>query len=54
MKTATADQPRPNKNMTLDDVLKWIIENSDDQEAMDKINRLTYIYTPHYKPRRER
>ena len=37
------------KNMTLDDVLMWIIKNSDDTDAMDKINKLTFSFTSKYK-----
>ena len=35
--------------ITYEDVRKWIIENSDDTESMDDINKLTYIFTSKYK-----
>lgn len=30
--------------MTLKDVLKWMIDNSHDLDAMDEINRVSYAF----------
>lgn len=37
-----------NKNLTLQDIILWIVNNSDDRLAMDKINTLTFPYTTKY------
>jgi hypothetical protein len=31
-------------NITLKDILYWIIDNSDDTDAMEKINKTTFPY----------
>ena len=33
----------------MDDVVRWIMQNSDNEEVMDKVNRLTFTFTPKYK-----
>lgn len=30
--------------MTLKDVLEWMLDNRDDLDAMDEINRVSYAY----------
>ncbi len=37
--------------ITYEQVRQWILRNSDDQEAMDNINRLTYPFTSKYAVR---
>jgi len=37
--------------ITLEDVIRWVRENSEDEEAMDIVNRLTYSFTPKYRER---
>lgn len=39
----------PKDYITLQDILYWIMDNSDDEEAMTKINRSSYIFTSRYK-----
>lgn len=41
------------REITLTDVLRWIIDNADDEEAMVKINKMTFPFTPNYRPRRD-
>lgn len=36
------------KNLTIDEVLFWIIKNSDDTDVMDKINKMTFQFTSKY------
>ncbi len=40
--------------MTYDEVRGWIIANSDDESAMDAINKLTYIFTSKYKEQQKK
>lgn len=35
-------------NITLKDILYWIIDNSDDTDAMEKINKTTFPFTERY------
>lgn len=42
------------EELTLNDVLKWIIDNSDDEAAMVKINKMTFPFTPNYRRRGEK
>jgi hypothetical protein len=35
--------------MTVDDVIRWILARCDDEEAMNKINKLTFTFTSKYK-----
>jgi len=35
--------------LEISDILRWIVENTDDTEAMDKINRITYQFSSKYK-----
>lgn len=35
--------------LTLDDIIRWIVRNSEDEVTMDKINRLTFAFTSKYK-----
>ena len=37
-----------NPEITYEDVRKWILAHSDDVQAMDDINRLTYVFTSKY------
>lgn len=34
--------------LTLDDIIWWIVKHSDDKAAMDKINKLSFVYTQKY------
>ena len=34
--------------LTLDDIVWWIVKHSDDKAAMDKINKLSFVYTQKY------
>ena len=34
--------------MKLKDIILWIVENQDDVEAMDKINRTSFPFTSKY------
>ena len=34
-------------------IFNWISENTEDQEAMDKINKMTFCFTSKYKARNE-
>lgn len=36
---------------TYEQVRQWIIANSDDRDAMDAINKLTYVFTSKYEGR---
>lgn len=36
------------KEMNLEDILIWIIKNSEDRKAMDKINEITFQFTTKY------
>lgn len=40
--------------ITKEDVRQWIIENSGDMDAMDEINKLTYIFTSKYADQQSR
>lgn len=42
------------KEITYEDVRDWITKNSDNKEAMDELNRLTYVFTTKYEERRLR
>jgi hypothetical protein len=37
--------------LTYEEVRAWILANSDDAQAMDDINKLTYVFTSKYKER---
>ncbi len=39
------------KDITYEDVRKWITTNSDDKSAMDELNKLTYVFTSKYAER---
>lgn len=36
------------KDITLDEILFWIVKNSDDTEAIDKINKASFPYIARY------
>lgn len=36
------------KQLTLEEILIWIIENNKDKDAMDKISTTTFPYTSKY------
>lgn len=38
-------------NNKVKEILQWILDNSSDIEAMDKISNLTYPYTSKYQAR---
>lgn len=40
-----------NEEITLNDVLVWIIENGDKTDLMDKINKTTFPFTSKYGDR---
>lgn len=40
-----------NKNINLDDILWWILQHTDDTNAMDKISNASFPYTHKYKSR---
>lgn len=35
--------------MTLRDILHWIMDHADDEDAMDRINKATFPFTSKYK-----
>ena len=35
--------------LTLKEILYWVIDNCEDKNAMDKINRATFPFTTKYK-----
>lgn len=37
------------ETITLEDILYWIVINSDNTEAIDKINKATFPFTTRYK-----
>lgn len=37
-----------NKEITIDDILLFIVQNSDNTEVMDKINKATFPFTSKY------
>jgi hypothetical protein len=37
------------KDMTIDDILHWIVVNSEDIDSMDKINKVTFPFTSKFK-----
>ncbi len=37
--------------MNYEDVRAWIIAHSDDKNAMDELNKLTYVFTTKYSER---
>lgn len=39
------------KDIQFSDVLAWLIQNVDDNVAMDKINKLTFPFTTRYSAR---
>mgnify|MGYP001576083900 CR=1 FL=1 len=39
------------QSLTLSDIIRWIQENSDDESAMDAVNRLSYSFTSKFKNR---
>lgn len=42
-------KPTHIKDITLEDILYWIVINSDNVEAIDKINKTTFPFTTSYK-----
>lgn len=38
--------------LTLEDILNWIIAHREDEKAMDDINQLSWSYTNRYKEKR--
>lgn len=38
-----------NENLTVRDIILWIMDNSDDQMAMDKISYAVFPYSTKYK-----
>ena len=42
------------ESITLQDVLYWIMDNSDDEEAMNKVNRASFVFTSKYKDYNDR
>lgn len=42
------------EGITYEDVRKWILANSDDKDAMDELNKLTYVFTTKYAEREVR
>jgi hypothetical protein len=38
-------------DITYKDVHDWIVSHSTDEEAMNELNRLTYVFTTKYKER---
>ena len=53
MNTTVAPEEPDFSEMTLDDVLRWILDNSEDEKAMEKINKVSFPFTPFYKKRGE-
>ena len=41
----------PEKELTLEDIILWIVNNSDDEDAMTKISLSAYPYSKKYKER---
>ena len=41
------------KEITLDDVIEFIIRNCDDRKAMDKISKISFPFTTKYLERNE-
>lgn len=39
--------------ITYEEVRQWILANSDDEAAMDAINKLTYVFTAKYAERQQ-
>lgn len=42
------------EKITYEQVRQWIIENSKNQEQMDDINKLTYVFTSKYAEQQKR
>lgn len=42
------------EDITYEDVRQWILANSDDQEAMDAINKLTYVFTSKFQEQQKK
>ena len=40
-----------NKELTVEEVILWIMDHTDDEEAMNKIANASYPYTTKYKTR---
>ena len=36
-------------DMTYDDIKRWVLENTEDEAAMDDLNKLTYMFTSKYR-----
>lgn len=36
------------KDITLDDIIEWVIKNSENRKAIDKINTITFPFTTKY------
>ena len=43
------DHTQPHRYINLQDVLYWISDNADDEDAMTKVNRASYVFTGRYK-----
>lgn len=43
----------PKTETTYDEVRAWILANSDDRNAMDDLNKLTYVFTSKYAERQQ-
>lgn len=41
------------KQISLKDVLKWVIDNCEDVNAMNEVNTATYRFTSKYKGKNE-
>ena len=39
------------EKISFEDVLIWIVSNSEDEEAMERINKLTFQFTSKYRGR---
>lgn len=37
--------------LTFEQIKKWVLANSDDHDAMDALNKLTYVFTNKYAER---
>lgn len=37
------------ENITFEQVKRWVLDNSDNQEAMDTLNKMTWMFTTKYK-----
>lgn len=44
-----AKKEKTEREAKIEEILLWIIENSSDEEAMDKISTLVFPYTTKYK-----